>query len=337
MNNSTGSSFSLTSCIHILIRRWFVVVIVFGLCILAGIGAYLGQPARPFPHTTILEIGSVDGELIESQQSALAKMERVFLQRALLEHAEENEYETNKYSIQVTIPDNTDVLVLEAFGDESQSEDLLSIQQRASEQLIEDHYDSIEQQERELLSTQFEREQELEKLQGKAAVLIQRQQDLQATDALLEQQIAEISASIDTVLVQRATLVASEGSRASQSASLATALLVIDTDIQAQRVRQQELEQERTMTIQQSLTEIDEAMLENEQEQAVVLRTIDDLQLTIEGVQATQYLLEPSRRLQSSLHGPSVFLMLSGMLGMVAGVFIAFVVDVVSRARRSAR
>lgn len=337
MEPNIDGGFSLGTYVLILIRRWWIIAGVFVVCVLGGVGAYLGQPERPFPHTTIIEIGSINGSLVESRESSRAKMDKVYLQRALLEHAQANGYTTNRYNMAIVIPDSTDVIQLETFGTVEDSEDLLGIEARASELLIADHAILSDQQRNNLLSEQYTERLALEKLQGEASILFQQRQDAIASDTLLAQQIVAIEQSIAQFEKQRATLVASEGRRTSREESLAVALLVIDADIEAQRERQQALEQQRAVEQKNLLTSLDRQTLDIEQQQSIAQRRITDIQYMIDGARVTRYLLEPSIRLQESKHGASVYLLLAGLIGVVAGVFAALIVDMVARARRSLR
>lgn len=337
MEQNIDGGFSLGTYVLTLMERRWIIAGVFVLCVLGGVGAYLGQPERPFPHSTIIEIGSINGSLVESRESARAKMERVYLQRALLEHAQVNGYVTNRYSIGTLIPDSTDVIQLEAFGSVEDSDDLLGIEARASELLIADHAILSDQQRNNLLSEQYTQRLTLEKLQGEVSILFQQRQDTLAADTLLAQQIAAIEQSIAQFEKQRAILVASEGRRTSREESLAVALLVIDADIEAQRERQQTLEQRRAVDQKNLLTSLDQQTLDIEQQQSIAERRITDIQYMIDSASVTRYLLEPSVRLQTSKHGASVYLLLAGLIGVVAGVFTALIMDVVARARRSLR
>lgn len=138
-----GDEISLVDLALVLIKRKKLIIGITLLFTLAGIALALLTP-KHFKVTASITVGSqlVDGQFrsFENINSVLAKTEINFIPYVLSQfHANQAAKLQKRYNISVSIPKGSDILLLQAQGESSDTETLKDLLGRVSQMVITDH------------------------------------------------------------------------------------------------------------------------------------------------------------------------------------------------------
>ncbi len=252
----------------VLIRRWWIVGIVFIVVFGSGIVYAKTRPPLPFPHITTIEIGRIaDGQALEDIRMVESKMKKAYIPIILQEHANKNGYDQKRYSIEIEIPEEGNTLILRADGDQNETETLLTLEQKIVDLLIEDHQQKSGLMKNELAQQQFDAKLRLDYLIEQGQLMPHKRQLIEETGQLLKRQIETVANLINAAEKDRAAALASAIEKGSVDQSLTTAILLMNETISENREKLRGLEERYYITLQNQRTEIDKEELENKRQQ----------------------------------------------------------------------
>lgn len=319
-----------------LVKRWVIVVSVMILTSLESVWYIKTRPPSPFPYKSVIEIGSsAEGILFESADSIGAKVKGVYLPLALAENAQKNNYDEQRYQVDAKLPEKTSILVLESFGGEEAAADLLTIQQKVVDLLLQDHARIMETSRRALAEENFRATMALERLQEEKKFFPKKYQYLNEKRQLAEKELVETKAMVDLFEKNRSIILSSEAKRGAADESLATALLLIDNDIQKSREKLRLLEGQLAVDLKQQHDNIQKEEQEYKKRLKEQERLIENIQFRIDNFRETRVLIPPSKLLRESGTPPLQILLLATLIGLGLGVFAAFFVEFVIKARHA--
>lgn len=341
-SSETSPGINLAEYLVVLIRRRWLIAGIILIALGLGFMSWKRQPLPPFRHVTVIEIGTLQqvdmgiadinvsgSRMIETKETVEAKMNDAYIPLVLAEHAQKNNYETEKYQVDVEIPLNSNTVTLESFAGEGDTEDLLAIQKRVADFLIEDHQRITEFQKKALQRQKFQADLALEALNERATFFEREYKRLGDIAELLTKQIEETRSAISGFEKNRAIILSSEASRASTDQSLATTLLLIDNDIQKNREVVRGLEEQRSITLQNRRDNLAREEAEVKRKQREQQQVIEGIQFQIDNTRETRIVVPSSRLLRLPAKSFVAPLILSGVIGMLVGVLAAFFVEVV--------
>lgn len=139
------SEVRLTDLALVLYRRRRLFFLVVAGCIAAA-AAYVALRPANYAFTTTIEIGSLinedDGKKklmpLEPSKSVLAKMEQAYIPAVMQERNADGKQVT-PIRVKVSVPKDTELVLLESKGAARDAENHLEVQRRAAAKLIEDH------------------------------------------------------------------------------------------------------------------------------------------------------------------------------------------------------
>ena len=367
--------------------------VIFGAIAIALIAGLLVAFLLPqkYSYTTGIEIGSTLEEngsggtvrLIDKPETVLAKVKESYIPQTQREFRAAHPTNNSLYKIDVRAPKNSQLIVLETKGTENNSAIYLDHLQGVTDKLVNDHQrvmniyqgrlnnqlalakiklDELSNPRmlavprQELESTLANNQKKLIDLQDQTKLIKSRHLRLDDIDALLKQQINDLEAQIKSAFSQRQKAI---GNMKNESAAMA--MLLIDNEIQQNRLHlaelrerlhidQQNLRQEledkiasnrRQQNVQDKVigknqSELNRLATGNELAQQRQKQEITKLETLLNNIQPTRAVTPPMQSLQPTGPGKSIIIILALILGLLLGVFAAFFASFLSKAKLQA-
>lgn len=343
MENSSMNNFDdehiLARYWLVLLRRWWVVAIVF-VAILAGGVVYANtRPPLPFPHATAIEIGRfADGPPLEAMNLVTAKMKDAYIPLVLNGHGIKYGYDQTRYSIAVETPEEgSNTLILNSYGSESSTPTLLYLQQKVVDLLVQDHLRRTALVKNDLTTQESKAQTALEDLKTQERLLPRKQKSIEDTAQLLKRQIDELQQFINAAQQDRTSALASATAKGTIDQPLTTTLFLIDTTIADSREKLRGLQERYLIALQNDRVNFEKEEIENKRQQKEQEQLIKDIEFRISNLQETKVIFPPSRLLRKSPQGPAQTVGLFGAVGLFFGIFAAGFVEFASNARTYGR
>ena len=367
--------------------------VIFGSIAIALIVGLLVAFLLPqkYSYSTTIEIGSTLEEngaggtvrLIDKSETVLAKIKESYIPQMQREFRTAHPTNESLYKIDVRAPKNSLLIVLEAKGTENNNAIYLDHLQGITDKLVHDHQrvmniyqgrlnnklalakiklDELSDPRmlavprQELESTLANSQKQLIDLQDQTKLIKSRHLRLDDIDALLKQQINDLEAQIKSAFSQRQKAI---GNMKNESAAMA--MLLIDNEIQQNRlhlaklqerlqVSQQNLRQEleekiaangrqqnvQDKVISKNQSELNRLATGNERAQQRQKQEITKLETLLNNIQPTRAVTSPMQSLQPTGPSKSIIIILALILGLLLGIFAAFFASFLSKVKLQA-
>ena len=150
---SSDHEISLIDLAMILVNRKKLVYLIFFSFLTLGIAAAVLAP-KEYTFSTSLEIGSqiINGSVktFETPQTLLAKLKYSYIPQVLNEQRQTDSESNNKYSIKVSIPESSDIIVLTVNSTNKQADLMGRLLQNITQKAVLDHNRIFESVKRDL-------------------------------------------------------------------------------------------------------------------------------------------------------------------------------------------
>lgn len=316
--------FTFADYVLAVIRHWKLIIVIVGVFLVAGASKVFldGQHPVPYPYTTVIEIGRfADGTLLEDAQTVKTRLETVYIPRALIDHALKGNYDQERYNVQVNNAavkgDAGALLLLQSKGSKGNKDEILSIHQDIVALLLSDHGTKAEIVKQALEKEKFSAEIKLEELTSKESFFPRRHKLIDDTAVLLRAQINTTSELVNSMEKDRSSALVSAASKETLDQSLATTLLLVDTDISRNQERIRALEERLRITIENDRNALEQEELENKRQQKEQEQAISEIELKSNNIQKTATLMPPSQLLKGTKQIPWRNAGIYGAIGLV--------------------
>ncbi len=320
---------SLIDLWFILCRRRMIVVTIFCVFLLLGVVTAFIMPDK-YTYTTSIEIGYTidkERELIDSPEELLAKIKESYIPLILHEYAELSG-DNNIYHISARVPAGSNIIVLESKGPEDVSAIYLELQNKIVAKVVDDHRGVIEVARLGLNVERKKVQLKLSELRDRAKLFIKKAERLDESAALLVKQIQEVNQLIALAEKNRMQAVSEV-----EGALDAMALMVLDNEIQQNRVRLAAFEERLYITLPNQRDDLKAKLEDNKRAQARQSQLIDEIDIRLSNARETKAIVSPMKSLNPVGTSKKVIVVLSAILGILIGVFAAFFVEFVSGVR----
>lgn len=313
----------------VLVRRSKVILLVLALVLVSGYLYTRSLPVLPFPFITVIEIGTA-----EIPEEVRAKVERVYIPNALIEHSKTGQYDVERYSVSFDLTTQSRLLTLRSFGSDSAIKDLTSIHHTVVAALLEDQKDKEQIFRNSLRREKARIEAELKSLEAEEKLFPARFRRIEDARSILQKKITVEEDAIADLEQKRSTLLAQRIQKnLGQELELST-FFIIDSDIQKHRERRSVFEGNISVDLSTQLDSLEKAQIEGRRRQEDQKKAAEDVQLKIDTLKTTQVLISPQRQLRQTAGGPINIIGTSAILGLLLGVLGAFFVEFASNARK---
>ncbi len=331
--NAASDTIPLTRYWNIIIQHWWIVVLAVLLSILGSYFIERYRVPHPYPYATVIQVGQgPDQKPLESSSTIMARLSNVYIPKALTEYATSHGYDEQQYTVEVEIPVDSSVVILRSEDKQESKEDLLTLHSNIANLMIADHQRLFELIQKSLTLDKAQAQRVLDFLQEQARLFPERFRRIDDSVLYIQKQLSELESGIQNAQKNRAIILTSESQRPASDESLATTLLLIDSDIDKQRAKKAELEQRLSVDIKKQKDELEQQRIDNKLEQTKAQKIIDSVQLQIDSISATKKIIEPSQFLRLPQQSPYRNLLLSSVLGLLLGGMLTFFIDFVKRA-----
>lgn len=343
IDQNSGEEKTLTDYWNTLVRRWKVVVLVMALTFLGGVIYLRIPPPLSFPYKALIEVGGIDGALVESTAASIVRLKDFYIPLALLQHAKENAYEEERYTITVDSGEEEEekvtgsLVLFGTVGVREDEKDLVSLLQRIIDSLLADHVQKVDVLRRSIAKERFAKEQEIVRVDEEITFLPTRIHRLDKKTALVKKQFAEVASAIQAMEKNRSIVLTSEARRGAPEQSLATTLLLIDSDLQKNKEKLSTFEEQLQIGLQAERDELEKAKKDLTRKKEDLGREIDDIKYRLEHLRETKLLIPPSRFLRKPPTAPRYIFQLTFFIGLFLGAFVAFFVEFAINARKQAK
>lgn len=321
-----------------LIDMWLIMVrhklLILGITVIftaIGVGVALIK-SKVYNYSSSIEIGSrIVGDtisLIESPETVMAKLEKVYIPHVLSEYEKDHESDDSVPDITAQIPKGSQLIVLSgnsATGMESIYSDLY---QKIISRLQQDHGRVFD-----LLRNDLNNQ--IGMLEGDIKQLGDQQQDVEAkilrlsdVEKLTRKEIEELGR----------LLAEAERSKASamgevRDASQGMTMLMIMDDMQSKRMRLSYLERESKFELVNERDELKISLADIDRQRREKVGQLENLKLQLTNIQETRMMAPPMRSLKPTGTQGIVIAVLAVVLGVMIGVLAAFFAEFVRKAR----
>jgi len=327
-NDNCNEEISLLDLLRILVDEKQAILVTFLIFVALGILYALLKP-EVYRYTTTIEIGTImeDGRaiLIDRPETVLAKIQEAYIPYVL----EQSGMEDGKgYQISARIPQGSEVVVLDSEVPEDRESTVVKLHKGVVELVKQNHQRVFEIIKKEM-------EVELDKSKNKLSALQDRHRALTAdlkrldrTANLLNDQIEELKALVDDAIRYRRLARSQTGDE-----TQAMTLLMIDNEIQQNNQRLAALEERLYIDIPREKDSLNNAISDNSREQQEQAAEIAKIQATVNNMRETRMLISPMRSPKPVGPGKLVIVLVSIILGLFGGIFIAFIRAFIRRAK----
>ncbi len=320
---------SLVDLWFILCRRKAVIFIVFGLILFFGIVAALMAPAK-YTYTTSIEIGSTidrERELIDSPDVLLAKIKESYIPLILYEHAK-SKSDGGVYQISVRAPSGSNIIVLDSQGPEVFSSIYLKLQSEIVDKVVTDHRGIVKVARLGLNIDRKAIQLKLSELQDQSKLFVKKAGRLDESAALLIKQMQKVNQLIVLAEKNRAQAVTEVDGTLG-----AMALMVLDNETQKNRVRLAEFEERLYITLPNQRDVLKTQLADNKRAQSRQLQLIEEIDVRLANARETKAIVPPMQSIKPVGTSKKLVIILSAILGVLAGIFLAFFVEFVFNVR----
>lgn len=321
---------SLIDLWGVLHRRKSIVGGVF-IFFLAGAVAAALIKSDKYLYSTSLEIGTVieDGKrvIIDSPNTVLSKIKEGYIPTVLSEYAKTAE-DADKIEIDVRLPKNSEIVVIESKGKESMGDTLKQLEGQIVELVKQDHGRIIDVTKNEMLAQLEKLKRDHEELKDQEKMLINDQERIKVASGLVQVQLTDVKSLVDDATANRKKARRSVGDE-----TVAMTLLMIDNEIDQNRKRMAELEERFYVTLPSKKDSLVKALADNRREQANNQTEIDKLEIVLKNIRETRAIIEPTQSLKPVGVSKPAIVLLGAIAGLMLGVFAAFFAEFLAKAK----
>ena len=323
-----GDEISLLELWMILLKQWRIVMVIFAVIVAIGLILAVTN-SKTYRYTTTIELASVEGVSVEKPEAVLAKLNEGYI--PLVQQKFESQGLVGvAYDVGVEISKGSDIILLHSEGGDSEFDVIRKLHSAVLKRVSEDHSPIVN-----LLKARMEakRKQLLNELEGvkeDLAILKSQQGRLDEKVKLTRQQLEEIRRLIDQIRESRQRSAVEVGDEAARGMTL----LLIDSEIQKYMLREADLEERLRFGIESEREIIKQKIADNLRSQQRRQEEITRVVAEIATIRNTRALASAMKSADSISSSRKLILIQSGIIGLMLGVFAAFIVEMVTRGKR---
>ncbi|QKT04791.1 hypothetical protein HUS23_13710 [Ectothiorhodospiraceae bacterium 2226] len=316
-------------------RKWWIIGTFLVVLAVAAAAAFLSVHRYEF--ITTIEIGTrISGNQvspIESPEAVVAKLNEGYIPPIIEDFAAKTPDGVPGNGVRARVPQGSNLVVLQSEGPQDRRELFTDMHNLVVQRLQQDHnrmVDVIRQGQQVQLAEEMSR---LAELESEATVMEGRLERVQEARRLLIEEIKVVRA-----LVERAEGERERAVREAGETTAAMTLLLLTNDLHQNRARLTQLEERAAV---QLVNERDLYASELGRVRGSIesqKQRIEGVKIQLANIQETRLLSGPRQSLNPTAPNRKLMVALGAVLGLVAGVFLAFFAELGAsvRARREA-
>ncbi|MDP3244361.1 MAG: hypothetical protein Q8M83_01740 [bacterium] len=332
---------SIVDYLGVILRRKVSIIAVFIIIFVVGmVLASLLKTEDVFSYNTVLKIGAGTPAIIQSE------MQEIIIPLAAKDFAAQNQQK--HYKIDAVLVDGN-IMIFKSQGTLDKTEDILKVQQMAADLLIKEQEKTNEATkmalQRDLTRAENIKkglESELASLKEQVKFFPAQQKRIDNANDLIKKQIIETRGFITVAQNNRSTILVSEAGRSANEESLATALLMIDSEIQRYQTELVSLEKKISIEFQEGREKIEKDIFNNKQAQTSKQIAINEAQQVInearfkmDNFKKTEVVIPPARQPEPVKRIDLLAIaFIMAIVALMSGIFWAFLAELVKKTRQ---
>lgn len=315
---------SLVDLWLILARHRRLIGAIVALALLLG-GAAAALKVDRYAYTTTVQIARVGDQLLEQPDTLLAKLNESYIPY-VLQQSEGSQAEHIQVSAE--IPKNSNLILIRSDGPESDAELHTQVHARILDRLAEDHDPAIDVVKLSMENDLNRLRNQLDRLKDQAASLQAQDKRLNEQETLLKDQLKELRKLIDGLETNRGKAL-----REVEGEAKAMTLMLIDTETGKYMGREEEVKERLLVGLPQERDKLKNDLADNLRGQTELQEKVKEAQAKIVNVRYTRPITPSLRSHEPQGVGRGIILALAGILGLMLGVFAAFIAEFRTRVR----
>jgi hypothetical protein len=317
------NTLKLIDLYRVVLKQKKIILIILLVFTVLGVVLALVKPAM-YSFSTTVQIGTVSNEgkteLIESSQTALNKIISAYIPFSLAQYYEKNPSDRGRYTINVTVPKNSDILNIEARGSINQEAVYKELIGNIVKKLIEDHSRIANLKIKNFEVSIAHAENVLASSKDNAKLITANTQRLDKTAELLSTQLKEKKELLAHSLKNRNNV-------NSNNATGAMSVLLIDSEIQRYQQMIDQVEKYLLIDLNQQRNELEKALSDNLRAQNDEQNNVDQLKNALANISNTKAVVPVMTSTDSVGLSKSAIMLSVILLGIVFGVAAAFLYE----------
>jgi len=290
---------------------------------------YALMQEHQYEYVTVLEIGTVVDEsqrgyrLIEKPANVQERLKNVYIPAVVQNYRDRlatAEGTEQSLKIDVSIPRDTDLIMLRSKAPVKMAEHYLKAHQEVVKLLQKDH-----QRERMLLIRRVEREldrakMEIDRIQEQRNELNAELELIETQETLLQERLKELQEAIANAQEQRAKAITEV-----RDANDGILMMMVENELQRYLEQVNLIEERLQIELPQNRIKLINHLNENQRQLEIQNKLIEDYQLRLDNFRDTQMILPPQQSAEPVSGGKMIIIALSVVLGGILGLISTFI------------
>ncbi|HEY5602041.1 MAG TPA: Wzz/FepE/Etk N-terminal domain-containing protein [Gammaproteobacteria bacterium] len=315
----------------VLVRRKKLLIVTFATITVIGLVMALVTPKK-YNYSTSIELGSrvIQDKVqpIESPETLLAKIQESYIPFVQQQYRNENPDNNAVYKISARVPKGSQIIVVESQGGEENGAVYKDLQQKVINQVQSDHKRILEVIRKELEISRNDAVNKLEELKDTVKLLIAREKRLTEIAELIKRQIEEAKADLAIAEKNRQRSV-----KEATNEAKAMTLLMLDNEVQQQRLRLAKLEERLIVEIAEGQDKLASDIITNERLQEAQKDQIKRVEIQLANLVETRALVPPMQSMEPTGVAKRVILAIAMVLGFVLALMAVFIAEFLQKAK----
>ncbi|SJM94934.1 hypothetical protein CRENPOLYSF2_4410003 [Crenothrix polyspora] len=314
---------NLIDLYRVVLKQKKIILIILLIFTMLGVVLALVKPAM-YSFSTTVQIGTISTEgkteLIESSQTALNKIISAYIPFILAQYYEKNPSDRGGYTINVTVPKNSDILNIEARGSTNQETVYKELIGNVVKKLIGDHSNITILKIKNFEVSIAHAENVLASTKDNAKLIAANTERLDKTSELLSTQLKEKKELLAHALKNRSNV-------NSNNATGAMSVLLIDSEIQRYQQMIDQVEKYLLIDLNQQRNELEKALSDNLRAQNDEQNLIDQLKNALVNISNTKAVVPVMTSIEPVGTSKIIILLITVLIGLTIGIFTALIYD----------
>ena len=290
--------------------------------------------SKTYSFTTTVELGArMDGQKtipIEPVESVLAKLNNSYIPYALHGNVQSKAEGEKLYKVSASIPGKSQTVLLTSKGRENEAGAYKSLHEQVVKSLKRDHGRIMNVIRGELVLDKNKQQRALEANEEQNRILQAELKRIDVTANLMRKQIKEAEGLIVAANQNRSRAI-----REAKDEARAMTLLMLDNEVQQNRNRLAGLEERLHVSLIDKRDKLKKALADNRRAYLNIKDNIARLELKIANLQETRAVYPATQSIEPAGIGKKAVVLLALIAGLMVGVFGAFFLEFMEKAREA--
>lgn len=280
-----------------------------------------------YAYTTTIQIARVGDQLLEPPDTLLAKLNESYIPYVLQQRLQQ-EPGAMVIHVSAEIPKNSNLILIRSEGPEADADLHLKVHGQILDRLAQDQDPAIDVVKLSMENDLNRLRNQLGKLKDQAVSLQAQNERLNEQEVLLKNQLKDLKKLIDSSESNR-----NKALREVEGEAKAMTLMLIDTETRKYMDREAEIEERLLVGLPAERDALKNGLADNLRNQTELQERLREAEAKIVNIRYTRPITPSLRSPDPRGVGREVIVVLAGILGLMLGMFAAFITEFRNRVR----